>query len=109
MAERGCWVVLPVASVEQHGPALPVNVDNILVDEVTGPARRCHCPQTRAVANRDRPCSTKYISASEAERPCLAIRRPPGREPRGAALRGGGAADPRRADCPGPSRAVKRP
>eukprot|EP01052_Picozoa_sp_SAG31_P011660 SAG31_NODE_664_length_12996_cov_4.853997_7_plen_124_part_00 len=34
LAERNTTVVLPVASVEQHGPALPVNVDNYLVDEV---------------------------------------------------------------------------
>ena len=27
LAERGATVVLPVASVEQHGPALPVNVN----------------------------------------------------------------------------------
>ena len=34
LAEEGCTVVQPVASIEQHGPALPVKVDELLCNEV---------------------------------------------------------------------------
>src|ERR1043166_8581822 len=34
-AERGAVIVIPVAAIEQHGPHLPVDVDNVLVEHVT--------------------------------------------------------------------------
>ena len=38
-AERNASVILPCASMEQHGPHLPVNVDAMLVTEVAKRAR----------------------------------------------------------------------
>ena len=35
LAERGATVVLPVGSMEQHGPHLPVQVDTLLASEVS--------------------------------------------------------------------------
>ena len=40
LAERGASVVVPVGSVEQHGPHLPVQVDALLAGEVSRRAAR---------------------------------------------------------------------
>jgi len=39
-AERGAVIVIPVAAIEQHGPHLPVDTDNLLVEHVTEEAAR---------------------------------------------------------------------
>src|SRR5947209_1524300 len=39
-AERGAVITIPVAAIEQHGPHLPIDTDNVLVEHVTEEAAR---------------------------------------------------------------------
>jgi creatinine amidohydrolase len=39
-AEQGCVIVIPVAAIEQHGYHLPIDVDNLLVENMTEEAAR---------------------------------------------------------------------
>lgn len=39
-AEQGAVIVIGVAAIEQHGPHLPIDVDNVLVEHVTEEAAR---------------------------------------------------------------------
>ncbi|MBO0743352.1 MAG: creatininase family protein, partial [Hyphomicrobiaceae bacterium] len=48
-AEAGAIVVLPVASMEQHGPHLPVGVDTILSEAVCQTAAEAVASDTTVV------------------------------------------------------------
>ena len=49
LAEAGAVVILPVASMEQHGPHLPVGVDTLLCEGVCRAAADRIRPQTPVV------------------------------------------------------------
>lgn len=49
LAERGATVILPVGSMEQHGPHLPVQVDTLLAGEVARRAALRLAPQQPVV------------------------------------------------------------